>query len=41
MGYMDDRANLRGKVAIVIGGAAGIGAAVTGALACGCGGGVL
>ena len=33
MGYMDERANLTGKVAAVVGGAAGVGAAVTMALA--------
>lgn len=33
MGYIDDRANLRGKVAAVIGGGGGIGAAVSLALA--------
>jgi NAD(P)-dependent dehydrogenase (short-subunit alcohol dehydrogenase family) len=33
MGYFEDRANLRGKVAVVVGGATGVGAAVTLALA--------
>ena len=33
MGYLEDRANLSGKVAAVVGGASGVGAAVTLALA--------
>ncbi len=33
MGYLDERANLAGKVAVVVGGAFGVGAAVTMALA--------
>ncbi|HEY2107564.1 MAG TPA: SDR family NAD(P)-dependent oxidoreductase, partial [Candidatus Binataceae bacterium] len=33
MGLLDERANLQGKVAVVIGGAAGLGAAVSTALA--------
>ena len=33
MGYLEERANLAGKVAAVVGGAAGVGAAVTLALA--------
>lgn len=33
MGLLDERANLAGKVAVIVGGAAGIGAAVTTALA--------
>ena len=33
MGYLEDRANLSGKVAAVVGGASGVGAAVTMALA--------
>jgi len=33
MSYLDERANLDGKVAVVVGGAFGVGAAVTMALA--------
>jgi NAD(P)-dependent dehydrogenase (short-subunit alcohol dehydrogenase family) len=33
MGYLEDRANLHGKVAVVVGGGSGVGAAVTVALA--------
>jgi NAD(P)-dependent dehydrogenase (short-subunit alcohol dehydrogenase family) len=33
VGYLEDRANLRGKVAAVVGGGVGVGAAVTLALA--------